>query len=580
MSQSNQNKVSTSPVFTLWQVGDRRRQSTGRISTVWNDQINKDRDLGQVRMVIDLRIGGQRGGFSQRISCQPVTVITEEGSGGYAYSPEALLVEEPEITNEYSLGEATSSARTMSLTINPKVIDPASLIQKGLFLAGFAEVSLVFDNCFWEDRYVIIRGDIGGGVSFGGRRNDGQFSTLDFEVVDPRETAASRLPPWVLSSARIALNDPQLAGERYSIAVNGFNYAPTLRRTSALAGQNRFIICQGSLSSVTALVVYVNGVLVLSGDLVYPWVIEEQIDNFGVNYIEIRFTSPVTTTWEDGDTVYALIDVDVKFSIVMSMYQVLSGYTAFGTVGLNSELFSSADSKVSLPYSYPQVLINASGGGNAADAISYIESTYLSSYPMISMVWSNGGYGPIVTDFRLEPVSEFVAGQYPIYDRASLVQESAKSEIKNEFILRWNYNAMLDIYESVDTRNSDNSSLCAYSQSIFGYRAGDTIESVTINDQGSAVYVLNWLVAHYSLPSYYVEYDASPSVFLNFRRGDTVRITDDEFGWNRQSATIEKITYRSGKSLLGLRVWVRFVDYGGSAYSVGGHGTEIITPAG
>lgn len=580
MTISKSNRVSTAPVYTLWQVGDRKRQSTGRISSIWNDQINRDGNLKQVVMVIDLRIGGERGGFEQRISCQPVTVITDEGSGLYSYSPQSILVEEPEITNEYSLGEATSSARSMSLTINPKEVDPASLIQKGLFLAGFAEVSLVYENCLWEDRYVIIRGDIGGGVSFGGRRNDGHFSTMDFEIVDPRETSSSRMPPWVITNNRISIVQPQLAGERYSVALNEFRYAPTLRRTTSSSGGNKFIICQGTLNEVTATTVYVNGQRYLSSDANYPWLIEEQLDNFGVSYIEVNFTSPVTTVWEDGDTVYVHIEVTRKNSIVMSIYKLLSDYSSFGINGLNPELFSTADSKILLPSSYPQVLVNASGENNAADAISFVESGYLSSYPMVSMIWENGGYGPIVTDFRLDPISNFIAGQFPIYDRASLVQESPKSEIQNEFILRYNYNAMLDIYESVETRNSDNSSLCTYSQSIFGYRAADTIESVSITDQAAAVYVLDWCVAHYSLPSYYVEYDASPSVFLTFRRGDTVRITDDEFGWDAQSATIEKITYRAGKSLLGLRVWVRFVDYGGSAYSVGGAGTQITIPAG
>jgi hypothetical protein len=591
MTQSNQSRVQIAPVFALWRVSDRRRQSTGRISTVWNDVIQSDRDLKQVSMVIDLQLGGIRGGFSAKISAQQVNIVTSEGGEGSppwatmpgaitSQSPKALLVEEPEIVNEYAFGEATSSARSIALTINPEFIDPATLIQQGLFLAGFAEVSLVFDNCLWEDRYVIIRGDIAGGVAFGGRRSDGKFSTLDFEVVDPRETAASSLPPWVITSARMAISQPQLAGERFSIIANSFKKAPTLRKSNSVTGHNTFIVCQGILSEFEVEQVWVNGAHKGPTDADYPWSAVQKQDNFGTDYIEIQFTSPVTTEWADGDTVYARVSEQVNRSLTETIYRILSLYTAFGIVGLNPDLFSSADAKISLSNSSPQVLINGSGSGNGATAVSYIESTYLASFPMVSMIWEKGGYGPIVTDYRSEPISEFIAGQYPLYDRASLVQESAKEKIVNEFILRWNYDAMLDLYTSVETRTAENSSLCAYSQEVFGYHAAETIESVTISTEEQANYVLDWMVSHLSLPSYYIEYEASPSTFLLFRRGDTIKLSDDEFGWERQSATIERITYRSGKAVVGLRVWVRFVDYGGSAYSVGGGGTVLLTPSG
>lgn len=570
MSDRDEFQIGLAPVYRIWSEGDRFRQ-LGRIHSIWKSIIDNDNILREVKMIIDIRIGTESGGKQIRISCQPVDLIKTLGtSDTESFSAIPLMEQEPEISNVYQCGNATSSARSLSLTINPSLIDPVSLIQKGLFLCGFAEVSLAVDGLEWAHRHVIIRGDLSGGVSFGGRRDDGTFSTMDFEVVDPRESVSSRLPNWTLDIGRFTNLFTGSLGQVYPIIVNGYPYVPTVRRTSNDRGNNSFILAHGASASISLLETFVNGTLVLTGDPNYPHNLSEDKDNFGVDYSEVEFTSPMGTEWADSDSVYCGIEkTDQNFSIISAIQYILESYTSFGIHGLEPVLFSDAQAKIPSGIGKPMICINGSGGGSQATAISYIESTYLSSYPMVSMIWEKGGYGPVITDFRSPAQTKFVSGQHPLFDRASLVQESDKGQICNEFILRYNYNAMLDQFESVMVRSPNNSTICQYSRKMFGYRSGNDIESNTIFDDATANYVLNWMVAHKSLPSYYVEYEGSPTLFFKMRRGDTIELTDPEFGWDEERATIEKLTYRSGRTLIGFRVWFRYIEYGGEAYTIG-----------
>ena len=570
MSSRDEYTVSLAPVYTIWQENDRYRQQ-GRINSTWKSVIDNDTLLKEVKMVIDIRIGGEDGGKQLRISCQPVDLLKVSGNGGlHAYSAVPLIEAEPEIKNVYTVGNPTSAARSLSLTINPSLIDPASLIEKGLFLCGFAEVSLAIDGLDWAQRHVIIRGDLSGGVSFGGRTKDGQFSTMDFEVVDPRQTVASKLPIWVMDIGRFNSLFSGALGQVYPVIVNGYPHVPCIRTTGAPTGGNKFVVCHGLVDQVLVTETSVNGVYKAPGDADYPHNIQGDNDNYGVWFTEIAFTGPVTTEWSDSDSVYCRVEKpDQNLSIIGCIREILERYTSFGISGLEPILFSDAEAKIPFGLGDPQICINGSGANNSATGISYIEGGLLESYPMISMIWEKGGYGPIVTDFRSVAQTKFVAGQHPLFDRSSLVQESDKAKICNDFIIRYNYNAMLDQYESVLIRSPNNSTICAYSREMFGYRGGEQIESNTIFDDATAAYVLDWMVAHKALPSYYVEYEGSPTLFFKMRRGDTIEITDQEFGWDEEKATIEKLTYRSGKTIIGLRVWFRYIEYGGEAYTIG-----------
>ena len=253
-------------------------------------------------------------------------------------------------------------------------------------------------------------------------------------------------------------------------------------------------------------------------------------------------------------------------SIVMVAQAILSDFSAVGSQGLHPRLFADADAKLA-GMGLPKVLINGSDSGSAANALDFVETGLLASYPMVSMVWEEGAYGPVVTDFRTMPVAKLVAGAVPLLDRVSLITTSQMSEIFNRFTLKYAYDSFADTYSKVVIRDRTNSGLCEYSEDNIGRRDHDMIESPYIQDDATANAVIDWLVAHKSLPSYLVEYEALPVAFFTLRRGDTVLLSDDEFSWTDQRATVEQIEYRRGYCKVTLRVWVRYVDLGGAAYS-------------
>ena len=105
------------------------------------------------------------------------------------------------------------------------------------------------------------------------------------------------------------------------------------------------------------------------------------------------------------------------------------------------------------------------------------------------------------------------------------------------------------------------------SQQLIGERHAPVIESRFVTSDDEAAFILDWMVDHMALPSYYVEFKALARIFLENRRGDTIDLTSDEFGWVLQPATIERMTYRRGLCIVGLRVWTRYMDLGGAAAS-------------
>jgi hypothetical protein len=134
---------------------------------------------------------------------------------------------------------------------------------------------------------------------------------------------------------------------------------------------------------------------------------------------------------------------------------------------------------------------------------------------MVSMVWEDGAYGPIVTDYRSRPTAKFVVGAVPILDRVSEVQTSSVSDLYNGFIIRYNYDPLLDAYSGFVTRDRTNSDVCAYSETLVGRRDFEVLESPYIIDETTANFIADWLVAHYAIPSYLVEYEALPVAFFN-----------------------------------------------------------------
>jgi hypothetical protein len=565
----NQGELQIAQSIERWSSFDSARQSGGRLPVYWRDILNADPYMRNVVMVIELVFGGGFGVSPIRVSTNPVRSLS--GLAGSRHDAVAVLMGEPDFTQEYVVGQGTSTARSVSLTLDPRLVNPAELIARGMILAGIGEVSLepIDRESDHDRRYVLLRGDMGGGVRFGAVvLDDKGREVIDVEIVDPKETVGTKLPPWVVDDDRFDTGVHISAqGERTPLVVNGYQRIPAVRITTTSPGEQSFIFAWGDLWAVdTTTGVTVNGVEKTSGDATYGWSQIATTDEKGIVYSYIRFTN-AATVWADSDAVHVTTTAtDPLRNIVQVIRHVVEQFTPLGVDGANAQLFADAGARLPLELR-PQILVNGASGNAAASATDWIETGLLQSYPMLSMIWEGGGYGPIYTDFRTEPLAEWKVGTFPLLDRALLVQEIAKSEMFNEFVYRYDFDPILNVFQKVLVRGAENSGVCEYSRQLIGERHADPIESIYVTDEDEAQFVLDWLVDHKALPSYLVEYEALPRILLEYRRGDTITLTDDQFSWDREPATIEKMTYRRGRVVVGIRVWVRYMNMRGAASS-------------
>jgi hypothetical protein len=566
MAAPKQGTVGIAPAVARWAVLGWQQQQ-GRLPVYWRTLLDRDPWLKDVVMVIEMVFGGRLGGATVvRIATEPVT--SSSTLTGNVLDAIPALIEEPALDQTYQLGVGSSAARSLALSLDPRLIDPPALVLAGLPLAGVAEVALEpREGSNHDRRWVLLRGDIDGSVRFGA--SDGlDRELMELEIVDPRASCETKLPPWVVDAERFTTGIHDSAvGARVPLVVNGFTAIPAVRTTSVAIGGNDFLFAHGygwtvSLTSG----VQVNGVTVLNTDPVYAWSLVETPDAYGEPVSLIRF-SVGGTTWEDSDAVHVTPSRTGGRGVIETLRHIVEDHTALGIDGANAVLFAEAAARFPLR-AEPQVLVNGATGASATTALEWIEGGYLAALPMLSMVWEGGRYGPVLTDHRLEPIAQWEAGALPLLDRVSLVEETAKADLRNEFVLSYDYDPVEDIYRKVLVRGAANSDVCRYSMEMFGARHADPIEAPYYADDSLAEYVLDWLVEHQALPSYLVQYDAAPSVALTHRRGDTIALTDSDFGWVRQPATIQGITYQRSRAQVMLRVWVRYMDLGGQSLSV------------
>jgi hypothetical protein len=591
------DELRIAPPFRMWAFSS---PNAGRVPGASFLQNQQGLYYSDILMVVDLVLGANTQGVRIRLASEPVYVL----DGTQDKSAIAGLLEEPPIVAAYSLGEATSQARSFAFGFLPTAdFDLPSLIANGLIPHGIAEVSLHYRRfngsaSVYTERMVICRGVVSG-MTFGGRypgktqtgdRISRGVEAVQFEVVDPRDIVQSWIPPYMVDgpNGRFVNPHPSAIGQRLPIIYNGYPNIPAVRITryvdpiSTGTSNNTFVFAVGDGFTVdTAALtsgVRVNGVQHGSGDTIYSWTQQTVTDTKGIVYSAIYFDTDSAPPgqfdgWKDGDTVQVTVtrpgDAG-QLNLMQIIQDICVRYTNIGSQGLNIRLFAEAEAKLMQAVGNPQVLLNGSDSSSAANALDFIETGLLKSYPMVSMVWEDGAYGPIVTDYRSRPTAKFVVGAVPILDRVSEVQTSNVSDLYNGFIIRYNYDPLLNAYSGFVTRDRTNSDVCAYSETLVGRRDFEVFESPYITDETTANFIADWLVAHYAIPSYLVEYEALPVAFFNLRRGDTILLTDDEFSWTEQRATIEAIEYRRGYCKLTLRVWARFLDFNGSAFSYGG----------
>jgi len=539
-------------VLDFFRVSD--RAGAGWLGPAWMEAVRADPTLAKARITVDLVFGQDT---VVRLATENVKVTSSVTGRDVIYLPQ--LQEEPEVSWTYTVGSGAADVQSASVQVSVHLVQPARIVAARRMLAGYGEVCLQIPGGDYEQRIVLLRGEMTGGLSFGGEEE-----ILEVELSDPKITADLIVPPWVADTDRHADLPEDWSGERYPMVFNGGTAIECIRVTTATGWPSgtspSWLVCYGH--GVTVDTVYVNGEEKASGSTDYPWAEVEAVDALGTPYTELAF-SFVATTWDDSDSVHATVTATESLHLVEIIQRLVQDFSVLGSRGAHAPLFGRA--RGLLPDLRPLVVINASNAADEAGILSFIEGTMLESYPMVSMVWQNGKYGPIVTDWRSPPTADLVAksqgagaasvGQYPLIKRISAVQEVSKEDLYNYFAVKYAYDPLAETFNGTVTRTPANDPSCRLSRDYAGARTYDTLESYLIQTAEEADYVIDWMVAHLSAASYYVEWEAFPWIFLFLVRGQTVWFTDPEFSWEAERATVETLEYVHGRAVVGLRVW-------------------------
>ena len=543
---------------------------TINVTTKWIDLSRKDLFLRDVYLCADFIFGD---GKRIRASTDLISVTNSDGK---QISYEPLLSAQPSISASYSLGTGTASQRTFSLTIDARKINPLDIIlNSGQFLSGICEISLQSKDGSFEDRYIIMIGDMIGGIQFA---TDNEF--IQIEIGDPVRSQDRIIPENILTKESFPNMPDNQVGQRLPIILDSNTCGVPCIRTTQYEYGPTFLIGYGHQIEVTN--VFLNGNEFQSTDNQRGWSIIYDYTNDGIPYTGVDFVFPTTTEerttyvtlpdmttpmpltstvtltgepWRDNDSVYVFTTSKYEQRSVLELIKfLLKNYTNFGNLGVDETLFSRAFAKT--PNLLAEFLINASSSSSTASTFSYIQQTVCGSFPMISLAFANGGIGPVFTDRRSSIIQgQFIVGQSEIIDRRTSFTESPKDKCFNSYTLRYGYNAMTDTYTKVVSRNPSSSNICRISADRIGLQERTQIDSVIIQDDLVASYVIEWLVDHNSLPSYYIEYDCTPNLYFLLTLGDNIQVTDPDLGFTSRIATIEKIEYQQTKVILGLRFW-------------------------
>lgn len=547
----------THPVFTRWRPGDfGARQG---LTAYWRSRLAEDPEWKHVVMCVELVFGADH---VVRVSSGPCRVTSTLSGEAMSYHP--VLREEPEIPFEAAMGQPASS-RSVTLEIPNQLVDAYVAIGAGRILSGIGEISLNVDGGDYDQRLVLMRGVMTGGVSFG----DDEADLVTLTLTDPRQYVSGDLEDLVVTLDRYVNAPSSSIDEGIAVVVNRHTYVPCVPVDDGNGGSEKYAICRGHGWTVSN--VYVDTDEVAAGDAEFTWTATETHDGFGRPVTVLSFSGD-HAAWDWSETIHATITGGVFATrIVPVIRYLLETYTTMGPTGLNADLFALAEAQLGTMQA--RACYNTAGGTDGM--IAYVEQNFLGSFPMIGTMWGLGGsYGPVVFDRRLDASASLTAGQYPLIGRASSVTETPSEELYNQFLVRYNYNAMDDTYEAEASRSPDDSILCQLSSISVGTRAHETIESAHIADSRTAAYVIDWLVEHRTLPSYPVEYTALPWVLLYLRCGMNILLTDAEIGWSDATASVESIVYRGGLVTLRLRVWYSYYKVGGAAAGGSGQGAQ------
>lgn len=524
------------------------------LSNYWKTEIDKDPILSDMFVCIDLVFGN---GKKLSIATDFIQTTNDDGDV-YSYQP--LLQQEPEIPSQIAIANGSASVRSFSFTVDGRFVDAMNMVLNGDHISGFAEVSLQMRDGSYSDRIIILRGDISGNTVFGALDE-----LVEIEISDPKRTFGMILPEIIIDKREISTIPNDQKGQRLPIVYNKSNVAIPCIRKSAYELGPEFIICYGTQFKIES--VFVDGVQKLSNDSQYAWVSSiKRTEKTQTPYLNIDFQLTqnnlgVPFKWEDESVHVTVKRIDDKQKDILTVIvDLIANHSKYGYDLIDKDLLSRSYAKITNLFG--QIVINDSSS-NSVNTFSYIENAICDSFPMISMAFSGIGYAPVVVDRRSDVFSgTFIVGQEYIVDRLSQISEVGKDKIYNSFTIKYNYDSITDNYTSVKTRNYTNSEFCNISKNRMGLREYEILESVIHYDDSTVEYVLDWMAAHMSLPSYEIQYQCYPAIFIFVKIGDNIKVTDHELGFTEKTATVTGISYKRGEVILTLRFWFLYENIG------------------
>lgn len=527
--------------LSLWEGPEHHSQDNGRVTEAWQRELDRDPRLRHAYTVVELVLGdGTRWRVAERILNSTTAAGTDR-----RHLP--ALLAEPDIVNDYDVGSASSSARSVQVQVPGWMVDVRARLNSGLPVAGFGEVALLTDGMRHDRRRVILRGDMTGvrfgSVHDGGFTRDNLRAAVEEQVftcklADPRESADAPWPGEAVDTTRWPDAHDSAVGEPYPRIYGTFN-VPCLR-----VEQTPEVLVVGAGHDLTVLDVWHNDISV-SGS----FTASNAYDALGVPVTIITDISAGGITWEDGDRVYARVQAAASLPRLVDVLGEATRSIPAGPLLLNDLLLADAATKL------PAGAVVSTASNDPTTLIKWVEGALLDDWPMVSMVFDAGRWGPVVTDWRASPIFDITAGGSQLGDRITDWSETPKRDVYNDFTVRWGYDPRQDSYAGVIHRNPDNDITCQASESASGPRVYKQLDLFSVPTEEAAAYIIDWLVTHYAIPSLWAEFHAPAGAFLLRRRGDTGVLTDPEFKMVGAIATIERVVYRRGQCVLGFRVW-------------------------
>ena len=507
----------------------------------WEDYYESDPMLSKLRITMELVFGSAKRVF---ISTSKITTTSSNSGQVYKYLP--YMESSPELSSQYEIGTGGASQRSFSMTIAGRILgDPITLLNQNYMLAGFVEISFQFDGGDYDQRLVILQGDMDS-ITFG---NKNEF--LEFDINDIDRSFSEIIPKYFVTKEKFPFCGDDVIGMRYPLIFDRHFAVPCIRLEEGEFGP-LFMVCQTHRFEVVT--VYVDGLAYASASS-YPYEIQYLIDDDGVAYTAINFGYVNGFEFDSGKSVYAeIIEKDNNYrGIVDVVHTVLEDYSQFGSTNLDEVLF--AKSRAKIASIELQTLINGSDSDNATRAVDFVEQTICDQLPMMSMAYTERGYAPIVTDRNYEPVGTYNNNSFPIIDRITGLSEISKKDLFSSFTIKYYYNPLTDSYEKIIRLDSSNNEDCRKAEFQIGVREHEIIESVYIYNDESANAIVAWLASHKTRPCYYVEYSAYKIVYFRLNLGDNIKFSDEKLGISSYTATVVKKSLSDDTCTLGLKIW-------------------------